>query len=223
MKTATRSINQIVEEQVQRWHILKKEKKDEESIPPVITISREPGSGGWVIAEKLAKKLGYDLFHQEMINEMAKGANVSNRVIETLDEKGLSVLEEWITSLVEMQHLWPDQYLHILMKVIGTIGRHGHAVIVGRGANFMLLPERTLKVRIVAPLDMRINNFSRDQGVSLEEGKRRLIKAESDRRSFIRKYFNANVSDIMHYDLILNTGKMTADIAVQTIKAAAGL
>ena len=73
--------------------------------------------------------------YYEFIHDMAESARVSVRLLETLDEKGVSVLEEWISSLVDKRHLWPDRYLQHLMKIIGTIGKHGRAVIVGRGAN----------------------------------------------------------------------------------------
>ena len=73
---------------------------------------------------------------------MAESAHVSVQLLETLDEKGATMLEEWISSLVDSRHLWPDQYLQHLMKIIGTIGKHGRAVVVGRGANFVLPPEK---------------------------------------------------------------------------------
>ena len=86
----------------------------------------------------LNEKLGIDIFHQEVIHKIAESADVSETVLETLDERGLNTLEHWISSLVHERHLWPDRYMQHLMKVIGTIGNHGRAVIVGRGANFIL-------------------------------------------------------------------------------------
>ena len=122
MKTKSRSIQKIIEEQMRRWQLMRAQKPGEEPGMPVITISREPGSGGRIVAKRLAEKLELEVFHQEVLNEMAKSAEVSAQLLETLDEKGLSVLEDWISSLVYDRHLWPDQYLYHLMKVIGTIG-----------------------------------------------------------------------------------------------------
>jgi len=220
MKPKTRSVIKIIEEQVKKWQIMKAKEKKEAIIFPVITISREPGSGGRIVATELGKKLGLDVFHQEIINEMAESAQVSSRILESLDEKGLSVLDEWITSLVDKQHLWPDQYLRHLMKVIGTIGKHGSAVIVGRGANFVLPSGGRIRVRIVAPLDVRIENVSSNFGVSAEDAKRRIIRTESQRRAFIRKYFNADITDPINYDLVLNTGTLSIEAAANAIKSA---
>jgi cytidylate kinase len=222
MKTRTRSIYQIIEEQVQKWQILdKKEKKEAEEIS-VVTISREPGSGGNIVAKSLSEKLGFDLFYQEVIHEMAESARVSVRLLETLDEKGVSVLEDWISSLVDKRHLWPDRYLQHLMKVIGTIGKHGRAVIVGRGANFVLPPDKSLSVRIVAPLEIRIKNVTRDFGIDTQEARRRVIKTDSDRRAFVRKYFNADIGAPLNYDLVINIGILSIEGAVDAIKGALG-
>ena len=217
-----KSISQIIEDQVHRWQIQQKETPEDKAVVPVVTVSREPGSGGRVVAQNLAAKLGFEVFHQEVLHEMAKRAEISNQLLATLDERGLSVLEDWISSLVDDRHLWPDQYLRHLMNVIGTIGKHGRAVVVGRGANFVLPPEQRFRVRITAPQRLRIENVARDFNLSSDEAKRRVIKTESNRKAFIRKYFNADIADPTNYDLIINTATLTVDQAVDVIGAALG-
>jgi cytidylate kinase len=151
---------------------------------------------------------------------MAESARVSVQFVETLDEKGVSVLEEWISSLVDKRHLWPDRYLQHLMKIIGTIGKHGQAVIIGRGSNFVLPPDKRLSIRVVEPMEQRIQNLSKELGNTIEESKQKIIKTESDRKAFIKKYFNADITDILHYDLIINTGTMSIDEAINAITGA---
>ena len=222
MKKKFRSIDKIVEDQVKRWQILHKEKKVAKLIP-VITISREPGSGGRVVAEGLAEEYGLDLFHQEIIHEMAKSAKVSSNLLKILDEKGLTILEDFISSLVLDKYLWPDQYLKHLLKVVGTIGKQGSSIIVGRGANFILPSEECFRVRITAPLESRIQLLVHDFNVSEEDAKRRIIKTESERRAFVRKYFYADIADPKNYDLVINMEKVTINTAVNIIGSAMGL
>ena len=217
-----KSIPQIIEAQVHRWQIQQQEKPEAKAIVTVVTVSREPGSGGRIVAQNLAARLGFEVFHQEILHEMAKRAEVSNQLLATLDERGLSILEDWISSLVDDRHLWPDQYLRHLMNVIGTIGKHGRAVVVGRGANFVLPPEQRFRVRITAPQKLRIENVARDFNLSPDEAKRRVIKTESNRKAFIRKYFNADIADPTNYDLVMNTATLTVDNAVDVIGAALG-
>ena len=188
MRTKTRSIEQIIEEQVRKWQFSKTEPKAETVFRPIVTISREPGSGGNVIGERLARRLDLDLFHQEMIHAMAKSAKVSSRLLETLDERGLSALDDWMAYMVDARHMWPDQYMKHLMKVIGAIGRHGGAVLIGRGANFILPPERRFSVRVIAPFDVRAANVARDHQVSEKDARNRITKTDSQRRAFIRKF-----------------------------------
>jgi len=215
----SRSKEQIIEEQMQRWRLMRIEKSTERRGIPIITVSREPGSGGSIIAKNLADKLEFDLFHQEVLHEMAKSANISEQLLKTLDEKGLSILEDWISSLVRDRHLWPDQYLKQLMKVIGAIGEHGHAIIVGRGANFILQPDNCIRVRIISPQKVRIQHVTNSFKIPEDEAKRRVIRTESDRRAFIRKYFNAEIADPVNYDIVINTGTLNMDDVTSAIAA----
>ena len=222
MKTSTRSMERLIEEQMRRWQLMHTEQKLERQDLPVITLSREPGSGGRIIAQKLAAKLNMEVFHQEVLHEMAKRADVSQQILATMDERGLSILEDWISSLVYDRHMWPDEYLKHLMNVIGTIGKHGRAVVVGRGANFILPPEQRFRARITAPRRLRIQNVAREYNLSEDEAKRRVIQTESDRKAFIRKYFNSDIADPDNYDLILNTESLNLDDATKIIAAAVG-
>ena len=220
MKTSKRSIEKIVDDQVLQWNRSKAERKDIRSGIGVITVSRESGSGGTILAAKLAKELGFDLFHREVIQEMAESANISTRIVETLDEKGLSVLEDSIAAIIRDRHLWPDQFLKYLMKVVGTIGKHGCAVIVGRGAQFILPREENFRVRVIAPLTMRIHNVSHELDIPEAEAQKMILKTDADRRSFSRKYFYADVADPLNYDLVINTERMSIEAAVKSIIAA---
>ncbi len=220
MEKQRRSINKMIEEQVKKWQYANDGKiREKIAQTTVVTISREAGSGGRLVAEGLAAQLGFDLFHQEVVHEMAKDANISLRFMETLDERGLNTLDNWIASLVDERYLWPDQYMQHLMKVIGTIGKHGKSVIVGRGANFILPGEMRISVRIIAPFDLRKKRVAKDFNLSETEAAKRITLTESRRHAFIRRHFNASISDIYQYDMVLNTDKITIDHAVAAIEA----
>lgn len=218
--TRTRSVEQIVEDQVQQWQRLKTPKKPEAPGVSVISISRECGSEGTRLGELLAEELGFNFFDREIIQEIAKSAKISDRLLGTLDEKGLNMVEETIAAAVNERHLWPDQFLRHLMKVIGAIGRHGRAVIVGRGANFALPADANLRIRVIASLGRRVQNLSKKHQISYDEAQKLVLKTDADRRSFTRKYFYADMSDPLHYDLIINTDRLDMRTAVQTVKSA---
>jgi len=215
MKSQTRSTWQLVEEQLLRWNAQRRERKREEIKPGhVITISRDAGCGGTEIAKKLAGALGMDLMGSKIIHMIAESTEMSDKVVSSLDEREISKRDDWLTSLFESQHLWPDRYLHHLTKVISTIGRHGNAIILGRGANFILPREDTFSIRVIAPEQVKIKNALR---TTQEEAKRYISKTDGDRRAFILKYFGADITDPCHYDLVLNMRAQPIDGAVETV------
>ncbi|HBH86704.1 MAG TPA: hypothetical protein DDY17_03745 [Syntrophaceae bacterium] len=221
MKLQTRSLNSMVEEQLTKWKSETMERKAVKAKPaPVITISREPGSGGSEIARKLAQDLKMDLVGAQIIQKIAESADISAKLIESLDEKQITRRDDWISSLIETRHLWVDDYLRHLTKVIGTFGKQGNFIIVGRGAQYILPPEDTFRLRFIADMETKILNVMRDFGSSSEDSEKYIIKTDSDRRAYLRKYFNADVTNPSDYDMVINTGKLGIDGSVEAVKAA---
>jgi cytidylate kinase len=184
----------------------------------VVTVSSEPGSGGQVIARGIADQMGYDLFQRDIIREIADRADIGASVIDSIEKERLSGIEDFIATLVSRRYLWPEIYLKQLMKVISVIGKHGMAVIVGRGANFILPPDERLSIRVVAPIDLRILNISRVLMISQEEAKKRVIMNEAKRKAFVRKSFNADIADPINYDLTFNTEFIRYEAAVESVR-----
>jgi cytidylate kinase len=218
MQMKNRSVERLVEEQLQKWNLRGTERKKKGVKPGLaITISREPGCGGTEIAKRLAKQLDMDLFGGQIIQKVAESVEMSTKVIESLDEKEMTKRDDWLTALFESRHLWPDRYLHHLTKVIGTIGRYGNAVILGRGANYILPEENTFRVRFIAPMEVKLKNVIR---TTREEAEKYIMKTESERRAFVRQYFHSDLTDMDHYDMTINMGKISVDAAVETVKCA---
>jgi cytidylate kinase len=212
------SIDEFVKNQVKKWEkqFSGKKAKAEAEIP-VITVAMEPGSGGSLIAQKIAEQLGFDYFHRDIVQQIAKTAKIRTTVVNSLEKERLSGIKDFISSLMEDQYIHPDTYLKHLLVVISTIAKHGRAVIVGRGANFILPAEDIFAVRVIAPLQKRIREVALTHRVTTEMAKRRVIQRESKRKAFVRHSFNADISDPIHYDLTINTGKMSIESAVEAV------
>lgn len=211
-------IEDFVQQQVEKWTTLysKDEKKRRAKIP-VVTLCMEPGSGGCLIAEQVAKRLDFDFFHRDIIHKIAESARISATVVESLEKDRLSGMQDFIASIVKDQYIHPSIYLDHLMKVVGTIGKHGMAVIVGRGANFIIPQKDRFAVRVIAPESMRIERIAKQFGVPSDVAKRRVTVRENRRRAFIRQSFNADICDPIHYNLILNTAYMSVEAGVDSI------
>jgi cytidylate kinase len=156
----------------------------------------------------------------QIIQHVAESARMSRKVIESLDEKEVSLRDTLLNTLFRDRHLWPDEYLQHLTKVVATVGRYGNAIIVGRGANFILPQAGTFRVRILAPLEYRIRHVMEDRNCDKTQAEQYVVKKENDHRSFIRKYFNADVTDPKHYDILINTGSVTIEGGAEAIKVA---
>jgi cytidylate kinase len=215
------SIKQFVGNQVKKWERMYSQ-TDRQTEPrlPTITLSMEPGSGGSILAQKIADRLDFDLFNREIVEAIAKSSEIRETVIASLEKDRLSGIEDFIASLVKDYYIHPDLYLEHLLKVISTIAKHGRAVIVGRGANFILPAHEIFSVRVIAPLEIRIRNVALNYKVAAEEAKRRVIRRESRRKAFVRHSFNADISDPLHYNMVINTGKMNIAAAVEAVIAA---
>jgi len=202
----------IVQEQLEKWQ---RERKPENVF--TITISRQAGAGGSEIARLLAQKTKMDLMAGQIIQHVAESSKMSTKVVETLDEKAMTTMESWINSMFVSRHLWPSEYLKHLTRVIGTIGKHGNAIIVGRGAGYILPPETTFRVKIVAPLEYRIQSMMRIRNLSRPDAEKYIEKRDGDRIAFVKKYFQADAMDPLNYDLVINTEKVGIEGAVDTI------
>jgi cytidylate kinase len=214
-----KTLDKLVDEQIIRWQSNRK-RKYKKPIRPVITISRLPGCGAWNIAKQISADLEIDFFDQAIVDEIAKNADVNRRVVETVDEQDNSIVLDWLSVLTAERHLWPNEYLDQLTKLIGTIGAHGHAVILGRGASYILPKEICLRVLVVAPLELRIRNIKDTYGVSEKVARQNVMNRESDRVAFIRRYFHADMLDPVNYDLVFNMEMNEQDTVVEMVKVA---
>jgi cytidylate kinase len=222
-RTTSRSLDHIVGEQIAKWQrqrIEQKRKTETYHPRPCITVSRDPGSGGTETARRLAKDLGMDLIGSKIIQQVAERADISEKVIASLDEKEVRVRDFWLDSLFRTRHIWPDEYLRYLTKVIGTIGKQGNTIIIGRGGQFILPPEETFRVRLIAPREIRIRNVMRDSNTDCETAERYVYRTEADRNAFHCKHFGTDWTNPIYYDLTLNTGVMGIEGAVAAVEAA---
>lgn len=211
-------IEDFVQQQLEKWTTLyAKDDHKKGARIPAVTLCMEPGSGGCLIAEQVAKRLEFDFFHRDIIHKIAESARISTTLVESLEKERLSGVQDFIASVVKDQYIHPSIYLDHLMKVIGTIGKHGRAVIVGRGANFIIPPKDRFAVRVVAPESVRVERIAKRFGVPSDTARRRVTVRENRRRAFIRQSFNTDICDPIHYDLILNTAYMSVDAGVESI------
>lgn len=187
-------------------------------LKPIITISREFGSSGSIIAEKVAEKLGkkWKAYHSEIVDKIAQNINISKNIIDKIDESKIPAINLIIGDFFGKKYINLSTYLKNLKKVIFSISDRGYAVIVGRGSNF-LLPS-SLKVRIITDMESRINNVIKFKKVSKEKAILMIASSDKKRSEFTKQLFNHSNRNPYHYDVVIKTGGLLDDNdAIETI------
>lgn len=173
---------------------------------PIITISREMGSGGKPIANMVAKRLkeNWKVYDQEIIDEIAKESNLEKKLVKSIDEKKLPFAEELIGEIFGRRFMNMSSYYRHLIKVLTLIGQRGHAIILGRGANFIF--PHALKIRIIAEMNQRITWEMTCENISRAEAVNRIQNSDEERKLFVQTLFNHDQKKSHHYDIVIRTG-----------------
>jgi len=184
----------------------------------VITISRQMGSGGRVISEEVAGRLGWRLVGKNIISEAARRAGLDETKVERVFEKRLS-LQDRITFQQKSA-----KYLDAVTKVVKEEAKKGNVVILGRGAHVMLAEDpRLFRVHLVAQFDCRIervaalNKLKGQRG--LDEARRMVNESDYSRAAFHNYLFGVDWNDPLLYEMVLNTTDLTQQQSVDSIMA----
>jgi cytidylate kinase len=142
---------------------------------------------------------------------------VREQLIDSIDERARSRWTEALRRASEGSRIGNQEYLHHLRQVVLALGHLGHAIIMGRGAQYILPAEGSLRVRIVAPLLQRMQQVADRGGITLLEAQREIERVDSERANFIRKTFNREPAECLNYDLVLNMAAFSLESATHIV------
>lgn len=182
----------------------------------IITIEREYGSGGAMIARQLAQRLGWRVWDEELTAEIARVADVDQKAAQSCDERVDSLLYrlfkvyargsyERALPISESRLFDTDRMFATLGKVIEGVAAQGNCVIVGRGSPYFLRnrPD-AFHAFIYAPVEEKIRRLQ-SIGKSEKEALRLIDEIDRDRASFIRHYFHGDWPQRALYHVMLNS------------------
>jgi hypothetical protein len=182
-----------------------------------ITISREFASGGSEIAKILGDQLGWQVYDKAILDYMSENMKVQKSILESVDEDASAWMRDWVTNLFVDPPLSHTAYCRNLIKVLLVIARHKKAIIVGRAAGLVLPRDKGLSVRIIAPLELRVQRYAREKGIPLVEAKKEVEKHDQGQRSFAKSFIHEKIDDPKYYDIICNTEKLTPTAVAKLI------
>ena len=194
----------------------------------VITISRQYGSGGRLIGEKLAAELGIPFYDKELITMAAEQSGFSREIFEKMDERAsssllytLSVNPGMAGGLAGTLDLpLNDKVFIVQNNVIKQLADKGPCVIVGRCADYILRDYADcVNVYISSDMDDRIKRITEVYGLTMDNAEKEILKYDKRRNNYYNFYTHTKPGIAANYDLCINSGIIGLDAAVAVIKA----
>lgn len=187
----------------------------------VITIGREYGSGGRIIAQRLAEELGITFYDKQLISDVAKHTGFSENFVRDAEHQRPTNSFLYDLYCAVQTPSVPDQVFIAQAKVIKQAAARESCVIVGRCADYILRDEpHCLRTFIYAPLEQRIRRAREEYGVQEPNLESFVVKQDKSRASYYNYFSTGRWGDSREYDLCVNS-RIGIDGAVEIIKAAA--
>ena len=186
----------------------------------IITIGREYGSGGRIIAKQVAETLGIAFYDKELIHLAAQKTGLSEEYISSSATHHKA--NKFFYNLIFSSDNLPvsDQLYIAETDIIKKVSNDGPCVIVGRCADYILRErEDCLKIFIHAPLEERIARAKNDYGIS-EDIENFVQKTDKERSAHYDYFTNQEWGKAQNYHMTINS-TVGLDMAVKLIIAAA--
>ena len=195
----------------------------------VITISRQGGAGGLSVAYPLAKKLGYALIDEEMINMVAKDAKVTSKWVRSIEKDAGGLLHRMIDGLISGKYIdrlvgskkgYIDEkvYIETLYKVMSRIAEEDNCVILGRGGQYILKDlKNAYHVLLAADKQDRINFMVEKHNFLPTKAKNIVEQYDVRRARLYRKMGKVGYDKPELYHLVINTSKLSLERAVDIV------
>lgn len=203
--------------------------------PFIITISREVGSGGRTVGEKLAEKLNVNYVSKQLIQALEEKFNLTRGSIEHLK----STKKNWFADLFKQVTPAPKATIKVggytysrefqesvtvqdiyeaEEEILNAIADEGSCVIAGRSA-FFVLKDRPNKVDIfiTASREHRIERIMTKQNMTREQAINLMETIDKGRDNYVKRYTGLSRYDMRNYDLLLDMDYLTEDEAVEKI------
>jgi cytidylate kinase len=177
----------------------------------ILTISREYGSGGEEIGHQVADRLGYEYVDKErLLTDLEKVGSRWGRIGRELDEVNPSLFERYD---------WQYQgFVAQMEALILSYAVADRVVIIGRGGSFLLQTvPYCLRVRLVAPLTVRVEHIMMKESLDQEAAEALIARVDRDRAGYVKANFGKDWDLEQVFDLSLDTGNLSYDQVVDIL------
>jgi cytidylate kinase len=213
MRRPTPGIQALIEKQAMRWRLERRRGAPEADVhvAPCVAISRLPYAAGSDVGERVAAALDYGFFGREAVEQLSGEGADPRALVGELDERRRTMIERFLVEVFRSRVATADEDAARLVRVIGTIGRRGAAVILGRGAPYLFGPEQALRVLVVGAKADRVARLAAERGLAADVAAPTLADEERARIAFLRTHFRVTQTDPTLYDVVVNTSTLGVD------------
>ena len=193
---------------------------------PFITISREACAGATTLGQQLVPLLDAEMgeegrswmfLDKDLLTHALTTTHLPEHLATYLPEDRISDIKGMIGEIVGLHPpLWElEQRVNEAIRQVAQLGR---VIFAGRAAHLITrsLPGG-FHLRLVAPLELRIQRMQELQGCDPVTAARVLQETDSARRRYVQSNFERDINDPHTYDLIINTAKIQPTTAVHLI------
>jgi len=190
-------------------------------MPRIITIAREYGSGGRLIAQKVAEKLGIVYYDNEVIDLAAKELGFDiDTIRKAAEEKSSSFMYTMSSSAFTLP--LNDQVFTTQSKIIRHLAKYDSCIIVNGCADYVLEDyDHVLTIFVHAPLESRIRRVKEDYKEVHDDVKKFVMKKDKARSNYYNYYTTKKWGHLKNFDLTINSDlgvDEVADIIVKLYK-----
>ncbi len=201
----------------------------------VVSISRTLAAGGEQVGRLVASELGFRFADDEVILRASREAGVSpdtvaqvehsrslsDRIVSamaTISAEGMTSFEGVPLSLSTS----PELYQGLIQWVIQDVAREGQVVFVAHGTSIPLANmSGILRVLITGTPSVRAERLVGEDGPNQRQAGRAIQDSDRERQNFFRRFYNIRQELPTHYDLVVNTDRITVPEAVKLVVMAA--
>ncbi|HTK91972.1 MAG TPA: cytidylate kinase-like family protein [Verrucomicrobiae bacterium] len=200
----------------------------------VVTLSHATGSGGETIGRTVAKSLGFRYIDEEVINIAAQREGIDAAVVAD-EERRKSFLERLMAGIAipvigeaSASMILPEAIVAsgeslrtLIVEAIHEVAEQGQAVIVSHAASIPLADRPdVLRILVTASVTTRAQRAARDGGVAVAVAAGFIKENDAGRADYFQRFYRIERELPTHYDLVINTDKLSADEVADIIVAA---
>lgn len=191
--------------------------------PPVkprgltVALTREAGGRGTDIARAVGERLGWQVFAQEALDHLVRDAAARDDLLADLPPGTIEWADVRLGVLLSSRKMIPSTLASDTARLLFALAARGEVVIIGRGAGFVLPPESTLHVRIIAPRGERIRYLGDWMRLSPAEAEVEVNARDEARDKFLQQLHDGDPHDPLLYDITLNSSRLGVEACTNII------